>query len=546
MIFDAHTIEANANIETDLCIVGGGTAGVTLARELIGSPFRISLLESGGREPEAETQSLALGNNVGFPYFPLETARERVFGGSSTRWNIPIPNNELGVRIRPLDSIDFEQRDWVPFSGWPFRKAELAPYYTRAQKICGVEPSTFDVSDWEDLEKRPRLPLKGDVVQTILYKFARRDVFARDYPDEISRANNVTTYLHANVLEIETNKTGNSVLRVRVATLEGKQFALQARYFVIAVGGVETPRLLLLSNRIQTAGLGNEHDLVGRFFMEHPHFWSGIFVLTKPEIFRATALYNDIHAVNGVSILGKLALNESVLRREKLLNQNIQLIPQLLNEPLEDVNYRSAGAESARALYAATVRGKKINGWGEHLRNIILDLDSVALACARKLRRKVAGQQQIPVFYFANMIEQVPNPESRITLGPERDHFGQNRVQLNWKITSQDIRSAVRTQEIIGAEMERAGLGRFIQHLRDETPPSNTEGGYHHMGTTRMDPNPKHGVVDADCRLHGLHNLFIAGPSVFPTGGYANPVLTIVALTVRLADHIKKCWLSGS
>lgn len=540
MIHDARAQSAGSTIDTDVCVVGGGVAGIVLARELIGQRFRVCLLESGGLSPDPETQSLAVGENVGFPYYSLETARERCFGGSSTRWHVPIGGDRVGARLRPLDPIDFEQRDWIPFSGWPFDKQHLDPYYERAQAICEVEPPSFDVRDWEDQALRPRLPLPRENVQTVIYKFVRRDLFAVDYPNEVGSAQNVTVLLNAIVLEIETKQTGDSVARLRVATLEGKQFTVTAKYFVIAVGGIETPRLLLLSNKVQRAGLGNQYDLVGRFFMEHPHFWSGMFVLTKPEILRATALYNDIHTVNGVPTLGKLALNESVLRRERLLNQNIQLIPQLLNGPFDDLNYQSAGIKSARALYAATVYGKKITSWREHLRNIVLNLDAVALACAHKLRQKMARRQQAPGFYFANMIEQIPNPQSRITLGPERDRFGQNRVQLNWKITPQDIRSAVRTQEIIGAEMERAGLGRFIQHLRDETPPWNTEGGYHHMGTTRMDSNPKHGVVDADCRLHGVHNLFIAGPSVFPTGGYANPVLTIVALAVRLADHIKK------
>jgi choline dehydrogenase-like flavoprotein len=539
MIVDARSVPTGSQLDTDVCIVGAGTAGVTLARELIGSPLRVSLLESGGREPDPETQSLASGENVGFPYFPLETARERVFGGSSNRWNIPIPNDDLGVRIRPLDPIDFEKREWVPFSGWPFSKTDLDPYYERAQKICRVDPPTFEASDWDDVQKRPRLPLKGDIVQTILYKFARRDRFARDYPNAVSRADNITTYLHANVLEIETNETGDSVSRLRVATLDGKQFTVEASYFVIAVGGIETPRLLLLSNKVQTTGLGNQHDLVGRFFMEHPHFWSGILFLAQREILNRTRFYNEIHAVNGVAIIGKLALNESVLRRERLLNQNIQLIPRWHDASSKESNQTSPGVESARALSTALRHGKKADRWGNYLRNIVSDLDSVILAGARKARRTLLGGNQVPAFYFANMMEQVPNPESRVTLGLDRDRFGQNRVRLSWKIMAQDIRSARRTLEIIGGELERAGLGRFVQQLEQETAPSNTEGGYHHMGTTRMHADPRHGVVDPDCRVHGVGNLFIAGPSVFPTGGYANPVLTIIALTVRLADYIK-------
>jgi hypothetical protein len=271
--------------------------------------------------------------------------------------------------------------------------------------------------------------------------------------------------------------------------------------------------------------------------MEHPHFWSGVFFLSKPEVLARTALYNEIHSVHGVAVVGKLALTERTLRKEKLLNQNVQLIPRFVSAP--SVRPHSVGLKSARALYAVASDGKKLNGWGQHLWNIATDLDSILVAGAHKIGRKLRGRGQVAVFSFATMMEQVPNPDSRVTLGPERDAFGQNRVQLNWKITPQDIRSAVRTLQIIGGEMERAGLGHFQEELSGEIPPANTEGGYHHMGTTRMATDPKMGVVDADCRVHGVGNLFIAGPSVFPTGGYANPVLTILALTVRLADHIK-------
>ncbi|HJT79739.1 MAG TPA: hypothetical protein VJ719_00965, partial [Chthoniobacterales bacterium] len=295
MIVDAHTDAISQDIETDICIVGGGTAGLVLAREFIGKPVRICILESGGVTPENETQDLTLGDNIGQPYFPLETARPRVFGGSGTRWNIPIGGDRLGVRIRPLDPIDFEQRDWVPNSGWPFGRDHLEPYYRRAQAVCRVEPPTYEVKDWSDEKERPAFALPSADVQTVIYKFARAETFARDYPREVAAADNVTVCLHSNVLEIDTNPTADCVTRLRVGTLNGKQFSVRARTYVIAVGGIEVPRLLLLSNRVQKSGLGNENDLVGRFFQEHPHFWSGVFVPTSPDFFRSAGLYNDVH-----------------------------------------------------------------------------------------------------------------------------------------------------------------------------------------------------------------------------------------------------------
>jgi choline dehydrogenase-like flavoprotein len=542
MIVDALTDSVGATIETDICIVGGGTAGIVLAREFIGQDVRVCLLESGGRKPEPKTQALAIGENIGQPYFPLDSARPRVLGGSGTRWDIPIGQDRIGVRVRPLDPIDFEKRDWVPYSGWPFAKSHLDPFYERAQEICQVAPASYDVSDWQEGGRYPELRGLGPDVQTVLYKFSRSDIFVRQYPDEVAQANNITVCLHSNVVDIETNSTADCVTGLRIRTLAGKTFTVRAKTYVLAAGGIVIPRLLLLSNQKQKNGLGNGHDLVGRFFMEHPHFWSGIFIPDRPNFFQSNPLYNSIHTVNGVATLGKLALTEATIRREHLLNQNVQFCWHKVIDPTKYPLVSAAGIVALKELVSDIRSGKNRDASAivRRLKTVMKDSSEIGASVYRNIRKKLFGLPRIWTPVFANMMEQVPNPESRVTLGPERDELGLNRVQLNWKITKQDIRSAIRTQEIIAGALERAGLGRFFQELRDETPPRNTEGGYHHMGTTRMHSEPKQGVVDADSRVHGIGNLFIAGPSVFPTGGYANPVLTIVALTVRLSDHLKK------
>ena len=533
MIVDAQSDAIAADIDTDLCIVGGGTAGLVIAREFIGHPVRVCLLESGGRSPEPDTQDLTLGENTGMPYFPLETARPRVYGGSGTRWNIPIGEERLGVRIRPLDPIDFERRDWVPHSGWPFDYAHLEPYYQRAQAVCGVEPPSYEVNDWQDIRDRPSLRISDPDVQTVIYKFAHSKPFVRDYPNEVAQADNVTVCLHSNVLEIETNAGGDCVARLRVSTLGGKEFSVRANTYILAAGGIEVPRLLMLSNRIHKAGLGNQHDLVGRFFQEHPHFWSGIFVPNMPDFSRGTTLYNEVHTINNVAIVGKLALTEQALRREKLLNQNVQFV-------WRDVKYPLVSAAAVVALKSLIAGKRNGESLGQQLATIVFDADEIAASAWRHVRKRIGSESTVPAIIFANMMEQIPDPESRVTLGPDRDVFGQNRVQLNWRISKADMLSAIRTQQIIGGALEKAGFGQFHRQLEEPVPPSNVEGGYHHMGTTRMHNDPKQGVVDADGRMHGVGNLFIAGPSVFPTGGYANPVLTIIALSLRLADYLKK------
>jgi choline dehydrogenase-like flavoprotein len=530
MVIDARAEDTGAVVEADVCIVGGGVAGITLAREFIGTPFEVCLLESGGLQQDAETQSLSAGENVGYPYYPLEAAGARCLGGSSALWHTPAGDHSVGARMRPLDPIDFEERDWVPFSGWPFRRCDLDPYYERAQALGRISPASYDVQDWANPDTCPTVPF-GDDVQTIVYKVCRQDLFTRAYRGEVSRAANVTTCLHANVLEIDASDMADHVTRLRARTVKGNELLVSARIYVLAAGGIETPRLMLLSNRQRPAGLGNQHDLVGRFFMEHLHFWSGMLVLPETHCFDGTAFYNDVHTVKDVAVIGKLALSERVLRRERLLNHNIQLIPDRRPDPF---TYRGLD-ERPKESFKALLRGD-VSGIGAHLRNVVSGWDDLARAAVRRLR---AAPSPRPVFVFANMTEQIPNPDSRVTLGRDLDAFGQPRARLDWKIAQQDISSAIRTQEIIGSALEKIGWGDFHRDLVEAVPPEGTHGGYHHMGTTRMHAHPTQGVVDPNCCVHGIDNLYIAGPSVFPTGGYANPVLTTLALSLRLADHVK-------
>ena len=301
--------------------------------------------------------------------------------------------------------------------------------------------SSYSVEDWEDPKRRPRLPLKSDELETIIYKFGWQEILAHEYPGEVSRAENVTTVLHANVLEIETNPDGDRINRLRVAAPHGEQFFVTAKRYILAAGGIEIPRLLLASNRIQKNGLGNHHDLVGRFFMEHIHFWSGILVPNRPEVLQTTALYNEIHTVSGVPIIGKLALPETVIRREKLLNQNVQLMPILLPNPFKFPTMSAPAVRSLRTVFTGLFRGEKIDNLGRHLAQALRSWDEIAIAIGRKMRRKLAKVPQIQLFRFANMAEQAPNPLGRVTLGSEQDQFGQRRVRLDWRVTAEDIRS---------------------------------------------------------------------------------------------------------
>jgi choline dehydrogenase-like flavoprotein len=563
MFIDARSIPDQASLETDICILGAGAAGITIAREFIGQPFRVSVLESGGQEFDKETQALYAGTNIGLPYFPLDTARLRFFGGTTNHW---------GGTCRPFDAIDFEPREWIPWSGWPLRRTDLQPYYERAQAIVQVRSPEWEVAYWTRHDKFPVLPLNGNRLITRLAQIipsAQRS-FGQLCRAEIEQADNLITYLNANATELETDDAATTVTSVRVACLSGNRFAVKAKLFVLALGGLENPRLLLLSNKRQPAGLGNQHDLVGRFFLEHPRFAAGQMLPSDPYL---DVRFYDDHPVDKTTLKGYLSLSEETLRREKLVDIQLRLTP--VYDPAYLQSLESGAVASLQHLRHKLGRGEQPDRFGDHLATVLGDLmrwqtyflptapfplpkpvvfDQLWQTAPDQRERLIAEflgditfrayaeTFRIPVtrINVIARIDPAPNPDSRVRLGSERDRLGQPRLQLDWRLSALDKYSVRRAMEIFGLELGRAGLGRLqIGSDDDAAWPADLQGGWHHMGTTRMSADPKQGVVDQNCRVHGLANLFVAGSSVFPTAGSGTPTLTLVSLALRLADHLK-------
>ncbi|HTN70167.1 MAG TPA: GMC family oxidoreductase [Methylomirabilota bacterium] len=522
MFIDAHSIAKDATLQADICIIGAGAAGITLALEFIGQPVRVCVLESGGLDSDERTQSLSTGENIGLAYLPLETTRSRQFGGSlaGAGW------------FCPLDEIDFEKRKWIPYSGWPFAKSHLDPFYDRAQRILRLG-SFMEEAEIRKTDNRPVLPFASDNVITKMIRIGPPIHFGKLYQSEIEPAVNIQTYLYANVVRIETNDKAETVTRLRVACLEGNKFWVSARLYILAAGGIENARLLLLSNKTQQNGLGNQNDLVGRFFMEHPHFEAGRFIPADSHIFRTL---HRVYNTESTSRIRALGLADQTLRREKLLNfsATFELEPYEL----------ATGATSLKLLMESLRRRKIPDDPLKHLYNVVFNMNDVAVAACKELSNKLRRQPKYLRFY--NRLEQSPNPDSRVSLSENRDIFGRQTVRLDWRISSEDRSSVRRATEMMDAELKQAGLGSLKTGFNDgpSWPPSLT-GGHHHMGTTRMHPDAKSGVVNEHCRLHGTLNLFVAGSSVFPTSGCANPTLTIIALALRLADHVKNLLQSG-
>jgi choline dehydrogenase-like flavoprotein len=530
MISDARTLPSGAEIQSDVVIVGAGAAGISLARDFIGKSLQVCLLESGGLEFDPQVQSLYEGQNIGMPYYALDTARLRYFGGTTNHW---------GGMCRPLDEIDFQKRPWVPHSGWPITRSDLNPYYRRALPICGFEPNTSFQP--EELDRQLRMYVfPGGRIQTTIFQISGNIRFGEAYRREIQAADNIHTFLNANLLEVETDPAVRTVTRLQVSTLEGKRFTVAGKAVVLAAGGIENARILLLSNRTQRDGLGNQNDLVGRFFTEHPMLNLGWLL---PADKQGPLNLPVAHELEGTRVVysGALTLSAEAQAEGETLNHITRLLPRW-NDPSRQIE----GLESFRSVARQLQDGELPDDFARHVKNILRDMD-LALPMVYR-RRRTGAFLQSHIRLLASS-ECAPNPASRVTLSHERDQLDLNRAQLDWRLTELDTRSLRKALEITAREVGRLGLGRVRSRLTGQpgwpmptanAPWTGPRGNYHHMGTTRMSDDPKQGVVNANCKVHGISNLFVAGSSVFPTCGYANPTLTIVALSLRLAEHLQE------
>jgi choline dehydrogenase-like flavoprotein len=497
-VLDSGTLPPGTTLRADVAIIGSGPAGITVALSLLDAGLEVAVLESGSDTPTPEAHALSDGDVVGGQFRFLDTplgpadVRMRVLGGSSGHW--------AGM-CRPLDPLDFGPRPELDRGGWPLDVAELDPWYRRAQDTCEIGPFSYDADEWyATFDRSP--PLDGPVATTTLYQFSPPTRFGERYRPQLEQADRCTVVLRSTVVGLVPTPDGAHVRRIDAVGAAGP-LSVEVGVVVLATGAIDAPRLLLLSTEADPAGLANRSGLVGTGFMEHPHVPLGRFIAIEEPSAVPLLPHLGQGRFEGSSAVPAFRLTDEVLQERRLPGAALTF------------EWPSLRTDAA----------------GDHPDDVGTGVEELLEA---------AGA---PVGTGAGMLraEQLPIAENRVALGARRDALGLPMPEVHWSIERSAFEDLLTTIGLLADELGRAGVGRL-----ELSPPGSpltrnqVEIGCHHMGTTRMADDPDQGVVDPDGRCWDVDNLYVAGSAVFPTGGYANPTLTIVALAHRLGDHLSR------
>lgn len=521
MIIDLEQVaDGQLWVNSGICIVGGGAAGVTIAKTLLDRGLDICLLEAGGMKTEQQQQALLDGESVGAP-IRLDEGRYRRLGGATGAWT---------GRCAELDPIDFEARDWVPGSGWPIGLDDLKPYYRAAEAMCGFgEPWRQQVPE---LDRLAAFDMADEAIEPFLWRFAphgrnRYQDWGSRYLAELRRSRRARLILHANLTRIEDSADDDRIRAIVARAPNGAEVRVEAQHFVLCCGGIENARLLLNAAIDSGGPLRAVGQTTGHYFMQHPRVKVADVALAPAGV-GLQNLLNRFIVRSGTEYETGFVLKDSRQRSEHLLNASavIRYAP------------RPGSLRDAFQRYRA----------GTPLRSIRLTPPQEGVrpgAFCRDVWRYARGRHPIladPVATIVVDVEQAPDRSSRIALADSKDSFGLNKVRVDWRIAELERRTVAHFTGRIRDMFARQGWGSLLPIAGlDESGGLTAEHmmeSYHHIGATRMSVTPATGTVDADCRVHQLANLHICGASVMPTGGHANPTFTIVALALRLADRI--------
>ncbi len=549
MIERAEGLPAGSLLQADVCIVGAGAAGITLALALRDAGLEVLLLEGGEERADARAQNLYEGEVADAAlHSPPVYYRQRRLGGATTTW---------GGRCVPLDPQDFEVREAVPGSGWPIAYDEVARYYPAATRLCEaghMEHHAYDAREAlpSDLPPMFGRPLGEGISVDGLERFSCPTNFGTRYRQRLAASRRVRVVTGLNCTALRLSDDGSHVRALDLATLDGRRLQAQARAVVVAVGGLETPRLLLASRDVHPGGVGNAHDVVGRYYMCH---LAGSVGLLSVDGACADVRHGYERSADGVYCRRRIALTSQAQRELGVANLAARLHFPAVADPAHGSSVLSGIFLTRRLLsheYSRRVANPGDAGLANYLHHVANILryphDAVGFL-AHWIAHHHVAPRRFPSVILKNRsnrfsleinAEQRPLAKSRVTLVAACDALGTPRLRVDWRYDPGDIESVARTLRAFSRATAGSGVGQYVfdeQRLEHDLTCFGAYGG-HHIGTARMGDDPRTSVVDADCRVHGVDNLWIASSAVFPTSGQANPTLSIVALCLRLAEHL--------
>ena len=559
MIRGPEEFATGTTIETDVVVVGAGPIGIATALELAGSGVQVALVESGAEHMDQAAQDLATFGSRQDDHFHSrsELTVRRQVGGASALW---------GGRCVKFDPIDFEDRPITAQATWPIGYEDVEPYLARAcdWAVCG-QPA-FNARDIPEIAHRDMVPgLPDDGVRTTdLERWALPTRFGREYSAALRESPCLTVWTGLTCTEIVTTEAGDSVDHLVIKTLDGRQGRVVATDYVIATGGLEATRLLLVSNRHHPSGLGNAGGHLGRWYMSHVEARVAAVQFASDE-----AIYGYERDNDGVYVRRRFTFDPDLQRELGMPNACVWLVNASISDPAHGSGilsgvYLTLISPVGRFMLAEAIREAHTKTDGSprilaHLRNIVRDLFpsiwfAVRFSYARFFRkgRKAPGffvksaDNRYPLHYHG---EHLPHWESRVELTDELDALGMPRLRTHMHFSDADYEGVRQAMVLIDEHLRRHGAGH-VEWLTDDVESSvhaylGERAGFHQAGTTRMSETPDGGVVDAQLQVHGVRGLYVASTSVLPTSSQANPTLLGIALGVRLAERLSEARMEG-
>jgi choline dehydrogenase-like flavoprotein len=554
MIEDARQIQPGTVLEADLCIIGGGSAAISVAMGYKDCGRSVIMIPGGGTNQTATGIDLYRGK-VSPPgsHEPLEENRLRMWGGTTTVW---------GGRCVPFDPIDFQNRPWVPNSGWPIGPEDVASFMEPACTLSEAGIAEFDAR--KVFPNTQSEIIHGfdnqELVSWPLERWSVPTDYCKRYRADLDGASNVRVLLHAHAVHLQLSPEGKTLSQVDAACSPGQIFHVRARRTVIGCGALENARLLLASRDVAQEGIGNEHDLVGRYYQSHRFGVCGHAVLKNPD---KDFIYEFEKDPEGVYCRRRFWMTPEAQARHQVCNvvgfffRNVSGSSEHRNAMVSTVlliKTLLGGARKGPKRLFEILRDQRRELF-QHACIVLKDGPSVFGQLAEVAYTRCFQKRRLPMvlpprktncFPLFYQTEHAPDHESRVVLDLSSvDDFGMPRLEARIRFSAIDHHTCSTFVKLFKQRFEEAGLGTFEvsdEELRllENPNPLDFNSNSHNIGTTRMGKTPTEGVVDENCRVHSVENLFISGSSVFPTSSHANPTLMIVALGLRLADHLKR------